>query len=52
MEVYRLRVSEKRVLRRILGPKKEDVHVRWVPCHYGMACPQVADGGKASIYEG
>jgi hypothetical protein len=20
-------------------------HVNWVPCHYGMACPQVADGG-------
>jgi hypothetical protein len=20
-------------------------HVRWVPCHHGMACPQVADGG-------
>jgi hypothetical protein len=20
-------------------------HVRWVPCHYGMARPQVADGG-------
>jgi hypothetical protein len=21
--------------------------VRWVPCHHGMACPQVADGGDA-----
>jgi hypothetical protein len=21
------------------------VHVRWVPCHHGMARPQVADGG-------
>jgi hypothetical protein len=20
-------------------------HVKWVPCHHGMACPQVADGG-------
>jgi hypothetical protein len=20
-------------------------HARWVPCHYGMARPQVADGG-------
>jgi hypothetical protein len=20
-------------------------HVRWVPCHHGMARPQVADGG-------
>jgi hypothetical protein len=22
------------------------IHVRWVPCHPGMACPQVADGGN------
>jgi hypothetical protein len=22
-------------------------HVRWVPCHHGMTCPQVADGGDA-----
>jgi hypothetical protein len=22
-------------------------HVRWVSCHHGMACPQVADGGDA-----
>jgi hypothetical protein len=22
------------------------IHVRWVPCHHGMARPQVADGGK------
>jgi hypothetical protein len=21
-------------------------HVKWVPCHHGMACPQVADGGE------
>jgi hypothetical protein len=21
-------------------------HVKWVPCHYGMACPQVVDGGQ------
>jgi hypothetical protein len=20
-------------------------HIRWVPCHHGMGCPQVADGG-------
>jgi hypothetical protein len=26
--------------------------VRWVLCHHGMACPQVADGRKASRYEG
>jgi hypothetical protein len=23
------------------------IHVRWVPCHHGMARPQVADGGDA-----
>jgi hypothetical protein len=23
------------------------VHVKWVPCHHGMACPQVADGGDS-----
>jgi hypothetical protein len=23
-------------------------HVRWVPCHHGMARPQVVDGGKSS----
>jgi hypothetical protein len=22
-------------------------HVRWVPCHHGVVCPQVADGGKS-----
>jgi hypothetical protein len=21
--------------------------IRWVPCHHGMACPQVADGGDS-----
>jgi hypothetical protein len=21
-------------------------HVKWVPCHHGMARPQVADGGE------
>jgi hypothetical protein len=20
-------------------------HVKWVPCHHGMVCPQVSDGG-------
>jgi len=25
-------------------------HVRWVPCHHGMAHPQVAVSGKASRY--
>jgi hypothetical protein len=24
-----------------------ETHVRWVPCHHGMARPQVADGGDA-----
>jgi hypothetical protein len=23
------------------------LHVRWVPCHHGMARTQVADGGEA-----
>jgi hypothetical protein len=27
-------------------------YVRWVPCHHGMARPQVADGGKVSRYGG
>jgi hypothetical protein len=22
-----------------------EIYVRWVPCHHGMAHPQVADGG-------
>jgi hypothetical protein len=22
------------------------LHVKWVPCHHGMARPQVADGGE------
>jgi hypothetical protein len=21
------------------------IHDKWGPCHHGMACPQVADGG-------
>jgi hypothetical protein len=25
--------------------RKEEVHVKWVPCHHGTARPQVADGG-------
>jgi hypothetical protein len=28
------------------------LHVRWVPCHHGMVCPQVVDGGKSSGYGG
>jgi hypothetical protein len=27
------------------GVKRTD-HVKWVPCHHGMARPQVADGGE------
>jgi hypothetical protein len=23
-----------------------NTHVKWVPCHHGMARPQVADGGE------
>jgi hypothetical protein len=26
---------------------KSSGHVRWVPCHHGMARPQVADGRDA-----
>jgi hypothetical protein len=22
------------------------VHVKWVPCHHGMARPQISDGGE------
>jgi hypothetical protein len=28
------------------------LHVTWVPCHHGMARPQVADGGRAPDTEG
>jgi hypothetical protein len=31
----------------ILGWDGMDCHVRWVPCHHGMARPQVTDGGDA-----
>jgi len=27
-----------------------EIIVGWVPCHHGMARPQVADGGQASSY--
>jgi hypothetical protein len=27
------------------------LHVRWGPCPHSMACPRVADGGKASSYK-
>jgi hypothetical protein len=29
----------------ILETEGKDTHVKWVPCHHGMARPQVADGG-------
>jgi hypothetical protein len=34
------------------SPPLEPVHVRWVPCHHGMALSQVVDGEKASRYRG
>jgi hypothetical protein len=33
-----------------IGSIQTQIHVRWVPCHHGMARSQVADGGKASRY--
>jgi hypothetical protein len=24
-----------------------EIHIRWVPCHHGMARPQVVDGGDS-----
>jgi hypothetical protein len=30
----------------------EESHVRWVPCHHGMARPQVADGGDSLQFGG
>jgi hypothetical protein len=32
-----------------LGPLERCYHVRWVPCYYGMARPQVADGDGLQI---
>jgi hypothetical protein len=29
----------------ILERYDNEIHVKWVPCHHGMARPQVADGG-------
>jgi hypothetical protein len=26
------------------------IHVRWVPCHHGMACPQVTDGDALQLW--
>jgi hypothetical protein len=31
----------------VFGQRFESDHVWWVPCHRGMARPQVADGGDA-----
>jgi hypothetical protein len=28
------------------GSVRPSGHVKWVPCHHGMARPQVADGGE------
>jgi hypothetical protein len=30
---------------RINSNNSNNIHVKWVPCHHGMARPQVADGG-------
>jgi len=30
----------------IIAKVAKKFHVRWVPCHYGVARPQVADGGE------
>jgi hypothetical protein len=35
-----------------IGPYSEPAESSWVHCHYGMARPQVTDGGKASRYGG
>jgi hypothetical protein len=32
--------------------RPEVVDVRWVPCHNGMARPQIADGGDALQFWG
>jgi hypothetical protein len=29
----------------ITASVQNTIHVRWDPCHHGMARPQVADGG-------
>jgi hypothetical protein len=34
-------------LSNLSGASELHIHVRWVPCHHGMAHPQVADGGDA-----
>jgi len=33
-------------------PRKERKDLRGVPCHHGMARPQVADGGSPPFTEG
>jgi hypothetical protein len=37
------------ITRRLIseGSNIHSSHVMWVPCHHGMARPQVADGGDA-----
>jgi hypothetical protein len=53
----KLRIFERRILRKIYGPTCENgawrikfsdeiySHVKWVHCHHGMTCPRVADRG-------
>jgi hypothetical protein len=32
-------------LKRVIFRVWTGLHIKWVPCHHGMARPQVADGG-------
>jgi hypothetical protein len=42
---YHTHVSVNFVSDSNINTMKRKCHVRWVPCHHGMAGPQVADGG-------
>jgi hypothetical protein len=52
MEEHRLRVSEKRVLRRIFGPKREEVAGGWRRAHedlqnlYTSVCTIITKSGR------
>jgi hypothetical protein len=43
--LYRTHVSFNFVSDSNINTMKSKCHVKWVPCHHGMARPQVADGG-------
>jgi hypothetical protein len=47
---FHIMLTERALIR--LAGGSTVLHVRWVPCHYGMARPHDADGGKASRYGG